>query len=58
MNSGFFDVLHYAADIKLLAVIESVDVDLNRVVKKPVYKQRMGWSNNSLVCDSIEVINQ
>ena len=36
MHAGLLDVLHDRADVRLLAVAERVDVDLDRVLEEPV----------------------
>ena len=40
VDAGLLDVLHDAADVELGAVVERVDVDLDRVVEEPVDQQR------------------
>ena len=40
VDAGLFDVLHDAADVELGAVVERVDVDLDRVVEEAVDQQR------------------
>ena len=40
MDAGLLDVLHDAAEVELLAVVDRVDVDLDRVVDEPVDQHR------------------
>ena len=40
MDAGLLEVLHDAADVELVAVVERVDVDLDRVVEEAVDQQR------------------
>ena len=41
MDAGLFDVFHDSADVDLVAVAERVDVDLDRVLQKPVDQHRV-----------------
>ena len=36
VDAGLLDVLHDAAEVELVAVVQRVDVDLDRVVKEAV----------------------
>ena len=42
MDAGLLDVLHHAAEVEVGAVVERVDVDLERVVEEPVDEHRDG----------------
>ncbi len=44
MDSGFFDVLHDATKVKLLAVVQCVDVDFHSIVEEAINKQ---WGRDS-----------
>ena len=41
VDAGLLDVLHHAAQIQFLAVVQGVDVDLDRVVEEPVDQHRV-----------------
>ena len=41
VDAGLLDVLHHAAEVQLLAVVEGVHVDLDRVVEEPVDQHRV-----------------
>ncbi|GAA3072703.1 hypothetical protein GCM10020000_66920 [Streptomyces olivoverticillatus] len=41
MDAGLLDVLHHAAEVELVAVVERVDVDLDRVVEEAVDEHRV-----------------
>src|SRR6185437_1453289 len=41
LDRGFLDVLHDPAEVQLGAVVERVDVDLDRVVEEPVNQHRV-----------------
>ena len=41
VDAGLLDVLHDPAEVHLLAVVERVDVDLDRVVEEPVDEDRV-----------------
>src|SRR5699024_12844919 len=42
VDTGFLDVLHDAAQVQLLAVVEGIDVDFDRLVQEPVHQHRGG----------------
>ena len=42
VDAGLLDVLHHPAQVELGAVVERVDVDLDRVVEEPVDQHRVG----------------
>src|SRR5699024_7122552 len=42
VDTGLLDVLHHAAQVQLLAVVEGVHVDLDRLVQEPVHQHRGG----------------
>ena len=58
MDAGLLDVLHDAADVELGAVVERVDVDLDRVVEEPVDEQRMARAHDALALDALEVVGE
>ena len=41
VDAGLLDVLHHAAEVELVAVVQRVDVDLDRVVEEPVDEHRV-----------------
>ena len=41
MDAGLLDVLHHAAQVQLLAVVQRIDIDLDRVVEEPVDQYRV-----------------
>ncbi len=41
MDAGLLDVLHHAAQIELLAVVQGVHVDLDRIIEEPVDQHRV-----------------
>jgi hypothetical protein len=43
VDPGFLDVLHHTTEVELGAVVERVDVDLDRVIEEPVHEHGMGW---------------
>src|SRR5580693_9388746 len=45
MDAGLLDVLHHAAEVQLEAVVQGVDVDLDRVVEEPVGEHRMAGAD-------------
>ncbi len=58
MHAGLFDVLHDAADVELGAVVERVDVDLDRVVEEAVDEERMRRADDALALDAREVVGE
>ena len=52
VDAGLLDVLHDAADVELGAVVERVDVDLDRVVEEPVDEQRVARADDALALDA------
>ena len=48
VDAGLLDVLHDAADVELGAVVERVDVDLDRVVEEAVDQQRVRRADDAL----------
>ncbi len=56
MDAGLLDVLHDSADVQLGAVVERVDVDLERVVEEPVDQQRRAGADDRLLAHPVEVV--
>ena len=58
MDAGLFEVLHDAADVQLVAVVQRVDVDLDGVVEEPVDQQRLARLDDHLARGAHEVLAQ
>ena len=58
MDAGLFEVLHDAADVQLGAVVQRVDVDLDRVVEEAVDQQRHARPDDDLAGGAHEVVAQ
>ncbi len=52
VDAGLLEVLHHAADVELVAVVERVDVEFDRVVEEAVDQQRHPRADDRLVGDA------
>ena len=43
MDACLLDVLHDAAEVEIRAVVEGVDVDLDRIIEEVVDQHGVGW---------------
>ena len=58
MDSRFLNVLHNAADVKLSAVVNRINVDFDRVIQEPVDQQRRCSRDDDKVAHAIEIISE